>query len=90
VCNDIGPGCSHLSLRAFVEAGGLLSYGNDIADNYRRGAAFVDRILKREKPSELPVQFPVKFTLTINLKTAKAFGLTVPDNLLATADEVIE
>jgi putative ABC transport system substrate-binding protein len=77
-------------LRAFVEAGGLLSYGNDIADNYRRAAAFVDRILKGEKPSELPVQFPIKFTLAINLKTAKAFGLTVPDNLLATADEVIE
>jgi ABC-type uncharacterized transport system substrate-binding protein len=77
-------------LRAFVEAGGLLSYGNDIADNYRRAAAFVDRILKGEKPSELPVQFPVKFTLAINLTTAKAFGLTVPDKLLSLADEVIE
>jgi putative ABC transport system substrate-binding protein len=78
------------SLRAFVEAGGLLSYGNDITDNYRRAAVFVDRILKGEKPSDLPVEFPVKFTLAVNLKTAKSLGLAVPDRLLATADEVIE
>jgi putative tryptophan/tyrosine transport system substrate-binding protein len=76
--------------RGFAEAGGLLSYGNDIADNYRRAATYVDRVLKGEKPSELPVQFPVKFELVINLKTAKALGLDVPANLQQLADEVIE
>jgi putative ABC transport system substrate-binding protein len=76
--------------RAFVEAGGLMSYGNDITDNYRRAATFVDRILKGDKPSDLPVQFPVKFDLAVNLNTAKALGLTVSQTLLATADEVIQ
>jgi putative tryptophan/tyrosine transport system substrate-binding protein len=76
--------------RDFAKFGGVLSYGNDIADNYRRGASFIDRILKGEAPSDLPVEFPVKFALIINLKTAKALGLTVPATLLATADEVVE
>src|SRR4029077_8838258 len=76
--------------RAHAEAGGLLSYGNDIADNYRRAANCVDRILKGEKPSELPVQFPVKFELVINMKTAKSLGLDVPFMLQQRADEVIE
>ena len=76
--------------RAFAVLGGLLSYGNDLTDNYRRAATYADRILKGAKPSELPVQGPVKFELVINLKTAKALGLTVPDKLLALADEVIE
>ena len=75
--------------RIFPDAGGLLSYGNALIDNYRRTAS-VDRILKGEKPSELPVQIPVKFELVINLKTAKALGLEVPLHLQQLADEVIE
>ena len=76
--------------RFFTELGGLLSYGNDLPDNFRRAATYVDRILKGAKPSELPVQAPVKFELVINLKTAKALGLDVPLQLQQRADEVIE
>jgi putative ABC transport system substrate-binding protein len=76
--------------RLFTEVGGLLSYGHHIIDNYRRAATYADRILKGEKPGELPVQIPVKFELVINLKTAKALGLDVPLLLQQRADEVIE
>src|SRR5712691_2954109 len=76
--------------RYFVSAGGMLSYGPDEADDYRRAAGYVDRILKGAKPAELPVQAPTKYAAVINLKAAKALGLTVPDKLLATADQVIE
>jgi putative ABC transport system substrate-binding protein len=77
-------------ISVFVRDGGLLSYGADDVDAYRRAATVVDRILRGEKPSDLPVQLPVKFEMAVNLKTAKALGLTIPETLLATADEVIQ
>jgi len=76
--------------RDLAEGGGLMSYGPDVSDDYKRAAVYIDRIVRDERPADLPVEAPSKFEFMINLKTAKALGLTVPPALLATADEVIE
>jgi putative ABC transport system substrate-binding protein len=84
------PAARVYAFRFYATDGGLMSYGIDTVDLFRRGASYDDRILTGEKPADLPVQAPIKFEMVINLKTAKALGLNVPDKLLALADEVIE
>lgn len=76
--------------RSHAAEGGLVSYGPDVSDQVRRAAAYVDRILRGEKPADLPVQQPLKYELVFNLKTSKALGLSIPETLLATADEIIQ
>ena len=76
-------------LRYFAVEGGLISYGPEVADQYRRATGYVDRILKGEKPADLPLQKPIKYLLTVNLKTAKALGIAIPESVFARADELI-